>query len=63
MILVTSLLVFTVIPSSFGLVADGGLCSFYDRTPAGHTCDGEIEFWNRYGIVRYQNPISYMSGI
>ena len=38
---------------SSGLVADGGLCSFYDRTPYGHTCVGQLEFWNRYGLVRY----------
>ena len=37
---------------NYALVADGGLCSFYDRTPVGHSCTGELEFWNRNGIVR-----------
>ena len=37
---------------NYALVADGGLCSFYDRTPVGHSCSGELEFWNRNGIVR-----------
>ena len=45
-----------------GLVADGGLCSFYDRTPYGHTCVGQIEFWNRHGLVRqvFPNLIPYL---
>ena len=52
LIFTLSFLVFTSIPLNFGLVADGGLCSFYDRTPYGHTCTGELEFFNRNGIVR-----------
>ena len=52
LIFIVTLLVFTNIPLNFGLVADGGLCSFYDRTPYGHTCTGELEFFNRNGIVR-----------
>ena len=52
MIFFLTLLVLLNISPNFGLVADGGLCSFYDRTPAGHSCEGEIEFWNRNKIVR-----------